>query len=139
MITLSQTHTEQAKLIIYAPYICELLFSMDSYEVIIIDSSLCSVVNIADINECNATRFPNSCKGICTNTDGSYDCKCPLGTHSDDPKNKECVPQVKLVIGNMFFHATFFSCQNFFSNCSYLQRIEMQTIQFFFRLYMLFS
>uniref|UniRef100_A0A0E0DWP0 Protein kinase domain-containing protein n=1 Tax=Oryza meridionalis TaxID=40149 RepID=A0A0E0DWP0_9ORYZ len=59
----------------------------------------CRVVNTADINECNATRFPNSCKGICSNTDGSYDCKCPLGTHSDDPKNKECVPQVKLVIG----------------------------------------
>ncbi|BAF18683.2 Os06g0142500 [Oryza sativa Japonica Group] len=36
----------------------------------------CRVVNIADINECNATRFPNSCKGICTNTDGSYDCIC---------------------------------------------------------------
>uniref|UniRef100_I1PZF9 Protein kinase domain-containing protein n=1 Tax=Oryza glaberrima TaxID=4538 RepID=I1PZF9_ORYGL len=36
----------------------------------------CRVVNTADINECNATRFPNSCKGICSNTDGSYDCIC---------------------------------------------------------------
>jgi hypothetical protein len=105
---------------------------MDSYEVIIIDSSLCSVVNIADINECNATRFPNSCKGICTNTDGSYDCKCPLGTHSDDPKNKECVPQVKLVIGNMFFTLHFSAAKTFSLTVHIYSELRCKPYSFFF-------
>ncbi|KAG2609312.1 hypothetical protein PVAP13_4KG028400 [Panicum virgatum] len=48
----------------------------------------------------------NGLGGICSNTFGSYNCLCPLGTHSDDPKSIPCSPipspdkpDVKFVIG----------------------------------------
>jgi len=58
-----------------------------------------------DINECDhPSLYP--CRGICSNTFGSYNCLCPLGTHSDDPKSIPCSPipspdkpDVKFVIG----------------------------------------
>ncbi|CAN6247514.1 unnamed protein product [Urochloa humidicola] len=44
-----------------------------------------------DINEC---RKPDQymCFGICSNTIGSYNCFCPSGTHSNDPKISTCSP-----------------------------------------------
>ncbi|CAM0152278.1 unnamed protein product [Urochloa decumbens] len=58
-----------------------------------------------DINECDdPSMYP--CKGQCSNTIGGYNCSCPLGTQSEDPKITLCTPlpsrnqpQVKLVIG----------------------------------------
>uniref|UniRef100_A0A6J0PF54 Wall-associated receptor kinase 3-like n=1 Tax=Elaeis guineensis var. tenera TaxID=51953 RepID=A0A6J0PF54_ELAGV len=57
-----------------------------------------------DINECDLKEeYP--CNGICTNTDGGYNCTCPTGTKGD-PKNGTCnsdhsnlSTSVKLVIG----------------------------------------
>ncbi|KAJ1257928.1 hypothetical protein BS78_10G034200 [Paspalum vaginatum] len=64
------------------------------------------IVRSADINECN---YPSlyCINGTCTNTNGSYNCSCPPGTHSKDPKNAPCTPipginkqlQVKVVVG----------------------------------------
>ncbi|KAK1292406.1 Wall-associated receptor kinase 5 [Acorus calamus] len=45
-----------------------------------------------DIDECSDG---SNCKGVCTNTQGSYICKCPKGKHSDDPKISECVKKQK--------------------------------------------
>ncbi|CAL5050760.1 unnamed protein product [Urochloa decumbens] len=58
-----------------------------------------------DINECDhPSLYP--CRGNCSNTFGSYNCLCPPGTHSDDPKTIPCSgilspdqPEVKFVIG----------------------------------------
>jgi len=44
-----------------------------------------------DINECDhPSLYP--CRGNCRNTFGSYNCLCPPGTHSDDPKSIPCSP-----------------------------------------------
>ncbi|CAL4906930.1 unnamed protein product [Urochloa decumbens] len=49
------------------------------------------VVNgCTDINECEHKEYP--CQGICENTSGSYECKCPSGYHSADPRNIPCNP-----------------------------------------------
>ncbi|KAG6480741.1 wall-associated receptor kinase 1-like [Zingiber officinale] len=46
-----------------------------------------------DINECgNSTKY--TCKGICANTEGSYNCTCEPGTFGD-PKIGECIPHTK--------------------------------------------
>ncbi|CAN6223713.1 unnamed protein product [Urochloa humidicola] len=58
-----------------------------------------------DINECDhPSLYP--CRGSCSDTFGSYNCLCPPGTHSDDPKSIPCSsipspdqPEVKFVIG----------------------------------------
>ncbi|CAO1940174.1 unnamed protein product [Urochloa humidicola] len=56
-----------------------------------------------NINECDRpAEFP--CHGQCKDNDGSYDCKCPPGYHSDgNPKEKPCNPNLpnsaKLIIG----------------------------------------
>ncbi|CAM0145559.1 unnamed protein product [Urochloa decumbens] len=56
-----------------------------------------------NINECKRpAEFP--CHGKCQDNDGSYDCKCPPGYHSDgDPKETPCNPKLpnsaKLIIG----------------------------------------
>ena len=52
------------------------------------------MVNNADINECEHKEYP--CRGICQNTSGSYECKCPSGTHSADPLNIPCNPNFPL-------------------------------------------
>ncbi|XP_062233639.1 wall-associated receptor kinase 2-like isoform X2 [Phragmites australis] len=59
-----------------------------------------------DINECDSSSV-YSCNGECINTIGSYNCSCPSGTQSKDPKSTPCSPivpgsnqpQVKVVIG----------------------------------------
>ena len=52
------------------------------------------MVNNADINECEHKEYP--CRGICEDTSGSYECKCPRGTHSADPLNIPCSPNFPL-------------------------------------------
>ncbi|CAN6172422.1 unnamed protein product [Urochloa humidicola] len=59
-----------------------------------------------DINECDNPSLYPCINGTCTNTNGSYDCSCPPGTHSNDPKSTPCIqtlgsnqPQVKIIIG----------------------------------------
>ncbi|CAN6179463.1 unnamed protein product [Urochloa humidicola] len=60
-----------------------------------------------DINECDYPSLYPCINGYCTNTIGSYNCSCPAGTHSNDPKTTPCTPissknnqpQVKVVIG----------------------------------------
>ncbi|KAJ1268611.1 hypothetical protein BS78_07G148400 [Paspalum vaginatum] len=48
------------------------------------------VVNgCTDINECKrGDEYP--CRGVCRNTLGSYECKCPSGFHSADPFKEPC-------------------------------------------------
>ncbi|KAK8451193.1 hypothetical protein SEVIR_6G167900v4 [Setaria viridis] len=41
-----------------------------------------------DINECERQEYP--CRGVCRNTLGSYECKCPSGFHSADPFKEPC-------------------------------------------------
>ncbi|KAK1314445.1 Wall-associated receptor kinase 2 [Acorus calamus] len=49
-----------------------------------------------DIDECkDKVVFP--CSGICTNKQGSYNCECPKGKHSVDPKVYECKSQFPIV------------------------------------------
>ncbi|KAM3195603.1 hypothetical protein ACQJBY_071637 [Aegilops geniculata] len=58
-----------------------------------------------DINECvppNQSLYP--CKGNCMNTEGSYNCLCPSGFRSDDPKSIPCVradpnKTLKIILG----------------------------------------
>ncbi|KAL6623584.1 hypothetical protein ACP70R_033463 [Stipagrostis hirtigluma subsp. patula] len=55
-----------------------------------------------NIDECaRPEEFP--CHGVCTDKEGSYDCKCRTGYESDDPKAKPCTPKLprsaKLAIG----------------------------------------
>ncbi|CAD6337800.1 unnamed protein product [Miscanthus lutarioriparius] len=60
-----------------------------------------------DINECDDPSIYPCINGNCINTIGSYNCSCPGGTESKDPKNIACTPvsdtnkqpQVKVVIG----------------------------------------
>ncbi|TVU50146.1 hypothetical protein EJB05_01503 [Eragrostis curvula] len=58
-----------------------------------------------DIDEC---QFPSKypCNGECINTIGGYNCSCPHGTHSTDPKSTPCnpipgsnKPEVNVLIG----------------------------------------
>ncbi|CAN6328995.1 unnamed protein product [Urochloa humidicola] len=63
-----------------------------------------------DINECEHKEYP--CRGICENTLGSYECKCPSGSHSADPLNIPCNPSFPLAakvvtgtIGGLFIIA----------------------------------
>ncbi|XP_062202412.1 wall-associated receptor kinase 3-like [Phragmites australis] len=44
-----------------------------------------------DINECQI-RDQYMCHGICSNTIGGYNCSCPSGTYSIDPKRQTCSP-----------------------------------------------
>lgn len=49
---------------------------------------------IADVDECTKPNlFP--CNGICTNTNGSYDCECEPCYESGgaDPKENKCYPK----------------------------------------------
>ncbi|XP_042392571.1 wall-associated receptor kinase 2-like [Zingiber officinale] len=48
-----------------------------------------------DINECNSSS--HGCKGICINTEGSFNCTCPPGT-SKDPVQGACIPQRKKIL-----------------------------------------
>ncbi|XP_071675880.1 wall-associated receptor kinase 3-like [Lolium perenne] len=56
-----------------------------------------------DINECDD---PDACRGICDNTQGSYNCRCGKGTHSVDPFTAPCVSNLtrkqKIAIGMPF-------------------------------------
>jgi len=68
-----------------------------------------TIVPRADINECDSPSQHRPCiNNTCTNTIGSYNCSCPAGTQSNDPRNIPCSPipvpnnkqpQVKVVIG----------------------------------------
>ncbi|KAF8659792.1 hypothetical protein HU200_058257 [Digitaria exilis] len=50
-----------------------------------------------DINECELSKDPKyPCQGICENKPGSYECKCPSGTHSANPRNIPCNPNFPL-------------------------------------------
>jgi len=64
-----------------------------------------------DINECER-RQEYPCRGVCRNTLGSYECKCPSGSHSTDPFNDACNPNFPLAakiatgaIGGLFIIA----------------------------------
>ncbi|RZC66170.1 hypothetical protein C5167_009859 [Papaver somniferum] len=56
-----------------------------------------------DIDECEDPN--NNCEGICTNTEGSYICSCPIGSPGDGRKDgrgcvmKQAVPILKLTLG----------------------------------------
>uniref|UniRef100_A0A453QMK3 EGF-like domain-containing protein n=2 Tax=Aegilops tauschii subsp. strangulata TaxID=200361 RepID=A0A453QMK3_AEGTS len=62
-------------------------------------------IEMTDINECvppNQSLYP--CKGNCMNTEGSYNCLCPSGFRSDDPKSIPCVradpnKTLKIILG----------------------------------------
>ncbi|XBI35218.1 hypothetical protein VPH35_120926 [Triticum aestivum] len=62
-------------------------------------------LEMTDINECvppNQSLYP--CKGNCMNTVGSYNCLCPSGFRSDDPKSIPCVradpnKTLKIILG----------------------------------------
>lgn len=41
------------------------------------------ISSFSDINEC---EISNSCRGICTNLPGSFNCSCPVG-YGGDPYN----------------------------------------------------
>ncbi|PAN20839.1 hypothetical protein PAHAL_3G415300 [Panicum hallii] len=65
-----------------------------------------------DINECDEHNKEYPCRGVCENTPGSYECKCPRGTHSADPLNIPCNPNFPLAakivtgaIGGLFIVA----------------------------------
>jgi hypothetical protein len=45
-------------------------------------------MNHTDINECERPEY--LCFGNCRNTEGSYECTCPSGTHSGDPSKERC-------------------------------------------------
>ncbi|CAD6337802.1 unnamed protein product [Miscanthus lutarioriparius] len=45
-----------------------------------------------DINECDDPSIYPCINGNCINTIGSYNCSCPGGTESKDPKNIACTP-----------------------------------------------
>ena len=48
---------------------------------------------MTDINECHyPSLYPCMNNGTCTNTIGGYNCSCPEGTQSDDPKKMPCTP-----------------------------------------------
>ncbi|XP_037439468.1 wall-associated receptor kinase 4-like [Triticum dicoccoides] len=55
-----------------------------------------------DINECEHLDH-YSCKGVCTNRQGSYECTCPKHTHSADPYKEVCSPNfptnAKIIVG----------------------------------------
>ncbi|KAL6650269.1 hypothetical protein ACP70R_009194 [Stipagrostis hirtigluma subsp. patula] len=61
-----------------------------------------------DINECERHNgYP--CRGVCRNTPGSYECKCPRGSHSSNPFKETCNPNFPLgaqvsigVLGGLF-------------------------------------
>ncbi|XP_042392570.1 wall-associated receptor kinase 1-like [Zingiber officinale] len=48
-----------------------------------------------DIDECKSSS--TVCKGICVNTEGSFNCTCPLGT-SEDPVHGACIPNKKKIL-----------------------------------------
>ncbi|XP_010256322.1 PREDICTED: putative wall-associated receptor kinase-like 16 [Nelumbo nucifera] len=53
-----------------------------------------------DINEC----INNPCKGLCTNTPGSYNCSCPPGTHANGTtdcisSSGKKIPMERLMLG----------------------------------------
>ncbi|KAI3875694.1 hypothetical protein MKW92_030916 [Papaver armeniacum] len=58
-----------------------------------------------DINECEDEKN-NPCEGICTNTDGSFNCSCPAGSQGDGRKDERgCnrkVPIIQLTLGKVF-------------------------------------
>ncbi|XP_042387191.1 wall-associated receptor kinase-like 6 [Zingiber officinale] len=48
-----------------------------------------------DIDECKSSS--TVCKGICVNTEGSFNCTCPPGT-SEDPVHGACIPNKKKIL-----------------------------------------
>ncbi|KAG6505990.1 wall-associated receptor kinase 5-like isoform X2 [Zingiber officinale] len=48
-----------------------------------------------DIDECKSSS--TVCKGICVNTEESFNCTCPLGT-SEDPVHGACIPNKKKIL-----------------------------------------
>ncbi|VAH13425.1 unnamed protein product [Triticum turgidum subsp. durum] len=50
------------------------------------------VAGCTNIDECaDSNKYP--CKGVCRDTQGSYQCTCPPGYGSDDPKTQRCTPK----------------------------------------------
>jgi hypothetical protein len=73
-----------------------LLLIMDSVLWLWISDRHAWLLNNADINECDEHNKEYPCRGVCENTPGSYECKCPRGTHSADPLNIPCNPNFPL-------------------------------------------
>lgn len=49
----------------------------------------------SNIDECaDPAKYP--CKGVCRDTEGSYQCTCSPGYLSDDPKTQRCTPKFPL-------------------------------------------
>ncbi|WOL12941.1 wall-associated receptor kinase-like 16 [Canna indica] len=88
-----------------------------------------------DIDECTDSS------GICTNIRGGYNCTCPTGHSSDDPKTQECVPDsernqgfplpIKLVIGISIGVLFIFGCVFFIILGHQRRKIHREKHKFF--------
>ncbi|CAN6271139.1 unnamed protein product [Urochloa humidicola] len=79
-----------------------------------------------DINECQKTD-QYMCFGICSNTIGGYNCFCPSGTHSNDPKISTCSPDAvseKAKLTKLFIGIS--SCAILLLICIFALLIECQ-------------
>jgi hypothetical protein len=61
--------------------------------VVLLAHRLCNIryaclLHSSDINEC---ALPGNCVGICTNTDGTYECRCPRGAAGNPYVEHGCV------------------------------------------------
>ncbi|TKW38494.1 hypothetical protein SEVIR_1G118400v4 [Setaria viridis] len=79
-----------------------------------------------DINECQKPDH-YKCFGICSNTIGGYNCSCPSGTHSIDPKISICNPHTaseKAKLTKLFIGIS--SCAILLLTCIFALLIECQ-------------
>ena len=75
-----------------------------------------------DINECERPEYP--CRGVCRNTLGSYECKCPSRFHSPDPFKDPC--NLKFPLGFVIASGTYMS----YSFEIYTRSCEVHTLLF---------
>jgi len=94
-----------------------------------------------DINECDSPSQHRPCiNNTCTNTIGSYNCSCPAGTQSNDPRNIPCTPipapnnkqpQVKVVIGTSIGFVLLIVCISALLIQCQIKKLEKEKEKFF--------